>query len=68
MLAEQRVGEGGVGLSTFCVGWMVTRTAYTVNYIVTETIEWSYLRTLLYYICTGWAFTVIGRAALVLGS
>ncbi|KAK5132317.1 hypothetical protein LTR08_009225 [Meristemomyces frigidus] len=68
LLAEQRVGEGGVGLSAFCVGWMVVRTVYTANYIVAETVAWSYLRTALYFIGTLWAFLVIGRAALVLGS
>ncbi|KAK4495432.1 hypothetical protein PRZ48_013763 [Zasmidium cellare] len=39
MLAEQRVGEGELGLNEFVVGWMVIRILYTANYLVTETIR-----------------------------
>ncbi|KAK5121730.1 hypothetical protein LTR85_004605 [Meristemomyces frigidus] len=67
LLAEQRAGEGAVGLSTFCVGWMAVRVLYTINYIVAETQQLSYLRSLLYFVGTAWAFTTIGRAAMVLG-
>lgn len=67
LLAEQQAGEGAVGLDAFCVGWMVVRVLYTVNYITTESLQWSYVRSLLYFIGTGWAFTTIGRAAMVLG-
>ncbi|KAK4544395.1 hypothetical protein LTR36_004286 [Oleoguttula mirabilis] len=68
LLADQQAGNGAVGLSTFCVGWMVVRTLYTINYIVVETQQWSYVRSLLYFIGTGWAFLTIGRAAMVLGN
>lgn len=68
LLAEQRAGEGAVGLSTFCVGWMVVRVLYTINYIVTETVQWSLLRSVLYFVGTGWAFGILGRAAFALGS
>ncbi|TKA33698.1 hypothetical protein B0A50_00534 [Salinomyces thailandicus] len=68
LLAEQKAGEGEIGLSAFCVGWMALRTAYTANYLVTETQQWSILRSLLYFAGTGWAFTILYRAARVLGS
>ncbi|GAB1736678.1 hypothetical protein NU219Hw_g8296t1 [Hortaea werneckii] len=44
LLAEQRAGEGAIGLSAFCTGWMLIRILYTANYIVTETQQWSYDR------------------------
>ncbi|RMY74194.1 hypothetical protein D0863_03375 [Hortaea werneckii] len=68
LLAEQRAGEGAIGLSAFCTGWMVIRILYTANYIVTETQQWSYLRSLLYFAGTGWAFLTFYRAATVLGN
>ncbi|KAI7484703.1 hypothetical protein KC351_g4324 [Hortaea werneckii] len=68
LLAEQRAGEGAIGLSAFCTGWMVIRILYTANYIVTETQQWSYVRSLLYFAGTGWAFLTFYRAATVLGN
>ena len=68
MLAEQKVGEGEVGLIEFVIGWMVLRSIYTVNYLITETIGWSYLRSVLYFVSTFWAFIIIGRASFILGS
>ena len=67
LLAEQKAGAGAVGLDMFCVGWMLVRVLYTGNYIMTASLKWSYLRSLLYFVGTFWAFLVIGRAALVVG-
>ena len=67
ILAEQKVGEDELGLIEFVVGWMVLRVLYTVNYLMTETLEWSYLRSALYFTGTLWAFVIIGRAAFALG-
>lgn len=67
LLAEQSAGAGEVGLTTFCVVWMLCRIIYTVNYLMVETKTWSYLRSLTFFASTAWAFTVIGRSAFVLG-
>jgi len=67
ILAENRAGEDEIGLNAFCVGWMLIRVLYTANYIVTETISWSYLRSVLYFLGTGWAFVILYRAAVILG-
>ncbi|KXL50916.1 hypothetical protein M433DRAFT_22147 [Acidomyces richmondensis BFW] len=67
ILAEQRAGEDEMGLNAFCVGWIVLRVLYTANYIVTDTISWSYLRSVLYFLGTGWAFVILCRAAVTLG-
>lgn len=68
MLAEQRAGEGELGLLNFVVGWMAIRTLYTANYLATETVVWSYLRSALYFAGTGWSFLILWRSALVLGN
>ncbi|KAF2767552.1 hypothetical protein EJ03DRAFT_144923 [Teratosphaeria nubilosa] len=68
ILAEQGAGEGEIGLGAFCVGWLAIRVLYTANYLVTETIGWSYLRSLLYFAGCGWAFVILWRAAKVLGN
>ncbi|CZT24052.1 uncharacterized protein RCC_09769 [Ramularia collo-cygni] len=68
LLAESRVGVDQVGLNTFVYGWMAVRVLYTANYLTTETRAWSYLRSILYFVGTGWAFSVLGRSALVLGN
>lgn len=68
LLAEQKVGEGEIGLIEFAVGWMLLRVLYTINYLVTETVQWSYLRSVLYFISTFWAFYLIGSAAFALGA
>lgn len=68
LLAEQRAGDGSVGLNTFCIGWMAIRILYTANYLMTETQKWSYLRSALYFAGTIWAFGLFYRAAVVLGS
>lgn len=67
LFAEQRVGKGAVGLNEFVVGWMIIRLLYTINYLTTETIQWSYLRSLLYFIGSFWAFYIIGTSALIVG-
>ncbi|KAK4617829.1 hypothetical protein CLAFUW4_12022 [Fulvia fulva] len=67
MLAENRVGEGELGLINFVVGWMVIRTLYTVNYLATEQSQgWTQVRSLLYFLGTGWSFLILGRAAFAL--
>lgn len=67
LLAEQKAGNGAVGLNDFVAAFLLIRVAYTINYIVTETVQWSYLRSLLYFVGAFWSFAVIGRAALVIG-
>ncbi|KAF7194138.1 hypothetical protein HII31_04546 [Pseudocercospora fuligena] len=66
MLAEARVGEGEIGLINFVLGWNAIRIAYTANYLATETMGWSYLRSALYFAGTGWAFVMFWRAAIAL--
>jgi len=68
MLAEQKAGSGAVGLTTFCVAFLAMRVGYTANYIVVDTMNWSYVRSLLYVASTIWAFYVCGRAAMVLST
>ncbi|KAK4574467.1 hypothetical protein LTR86_001308 [Recurvomyces mirabilis] len=67
-LAEWRAGAGATGVTTFSIVWMALRTAYTINYIVVETRKWAFVRSLIYFITTFWAFAVIIRAAFVFGS
>jgi uncharacterized MAPEG superfamily protein len=67
LLAEQRAGDGEVGLTKFCVAWLVLRLLYTINYMFAETQQLSYVRTLLYNVGTIYAFWIIGRASWVLG-
>ncbi|KAF2861749.1 hypothetical protein K470DRAFT_29523 [Piedraia hortae CBS 480.64] len=66
VLAEKKAGAGSVGLSNFCVMWHLIRLLYTANYIMTETIRWSYLRSLLYFAGTGYAFATLYKSARVL--
>ncbi|CAK3872718.1 uncharacterized protein RCC_09769 [Lecanosticta acicola] len=68
ILAESRVGEDGIGLSNFAVGWMFIRILYTANYLTTETRAWSHARSVLYFAGTIWSFVILGRAAWVLGN
>lgn len=67
ILGESRAGVGALGLDTFVIGWNVIRVLYTANYLTAETMKWSYLRSLLYFAGTGWAFVLLYRAAVVLG-
>lgn len=67
LLAEARAGKGSVDVDSFAVGWLVVRSLYTVNYILTETARWSYFRSLMYFVGTFWAFYIIGKAAVVIG-
>lgn len=62
LLAEQKSGRD-LGLGTFAVGWMVSRVIYVGNYIVTESKEWSLLRSLMYFVGTGWCFKMCWKAA-----
>jgi uncharacterized MAPEG superfamily protein len=68
LLAEQKVGTGDLALNEFAVGFILLRVLYTVCYILTETIRLSYMRSALYFLTTGWAFYVIGRAAYLIGA
>ena len=68
LLAEQQAGEGRVGLNQFVMAWMLIRIVYTANYITTETVKWTYLRSMLYFAGTGWAFAVLGKSAMVFGN
>lgn len=65
LLAERETGQS-VGTDTFVVMLLGVRVLYTVNYLVTDTQGWSYLRSLLYFVATGLCFATIGRAALAL--
>ena len=68
MLAEQRAGEDEVGLISFVIGWNVIRILYTINYLNVETNAWSYVRSLLYFWCTGWSFVMLYRSSMILGN
>lgn len=65
LLAEKEAGRD-LGTSLFAASWLVVRTLYTINYINTASIKWSYARSALYFIGTFLCFGMIGRAALVL--
>ena len=65
--AESIAGSGSVGLNTFAISFVILRGLYTVNYVVTETQQWSFLRTGLYVIGTSWVFKVVVQSAAVLG-
>lgn len=68
LLVEQKVGTEELALNEFAVGFVLLRILYTISYISTETIRLSYLRSVLYFLTTGWAFYVIGRAAYIVGA
>ena len=73
LLAERTTGSGlvkaeSVGLESFVVGILAARVVYTLNYIMTETVTWSYLRSVMYIGSTVWSFVVIAKAAYVLGA
>ena len=68
LLAEQTVGAGAVGLTNFAVGWMVIRVLYTISYLRTEDVKWSYFRSVVYNVGSFWALYVIGKAAFVFGA
>lgn len=69
LLAQQKgVVADAIALNEFAVGFLLLRVLYTVSYIATETIRLSYLRSGLYFLSSGWAFWVIGRAAMIVGS
>lgn len=67
LLAENKLGKGSIGLESFVYGWNLIRILYTANYLTTETKLWSYLRSLLYFTGTGWAFAILYRAAKAIG-
>ncbi|GIZ41497.1 hypothetical protein CKM354_000480000 [Cercospora kikuchii] len=67
LLAENKLGKGSVGLASFVYGWNAIRILYTANYLTTETRNWSYLRSLLYFAGTGWAFAILYRASKAVG-
>lgn len=68
LLAEQKAGPGTLALNEFAIGFLLLRVLYTAFYIMTETIRVSYVRSVLYFATSGWAFYVIGRAAFVIGA
>lgn len=68
LMAERTAGVGSVGLENFVMGFLGLRVVYTLNYIATESVSWSYLRSLAYMVSTGWAFTILGRAAYAVGA
>ncbi|KAI5362973.1 Putative membrane-associated, eicosanoid/glutathione metabolism (MAPEG) protein [Septoria linicola] len=67
LLAENRLGKDSIGLESFVYGWNLIRILYTANYLTTETRVWSYLRSLLYFAGTGWAFAILYRASKAFG-
>lgn len=67
LIAENQVGTGSLGLDEFAVGWLAIRVLYTVNYLTADTVKWSYVRSILYFVGSFWAFSVIARAAFALG-
>lgn len=68
LMAERSAGAGSVGLDNFVMGFMACRVVYMLNYIVTESQNWSFLRSAMYIVSTGWAFTVLGKAAYAVGA
>ena len=68
LLADQKGVPGELALNEFAVGFVLLRVLYTICYILTETIRLSYLRSAIYFLTTGWAFYVIGRAAYIIGA
>lgn len=65
LLAEKQTGQE-LGTTLFAASWLAVRTLYTINYINTTSLKWSYARSGLYFVGTFLCFGMIGRAALVL--
>jgi uncharacterized MAPEG superfamily protein len=65
LLAEREAGRD-LGTSFFAASWLVVRALYTINYLNTTSIGWSYARSGLYFVGTFLCFGMIGRAALQL--
>ncbi|KAF2483164.1 hypothetical protein BDY17DRAFT_142608 [Neohortaea acidophila] len=68
LLAERQIGASSRGLNEFAGGWLVIRVLYTINYLRTDTLKGSYIRSVLWYIGSFWAIYVIGAAAFALGT
>jgi uncharacterized MAPEG superfamily protein len=67
LLAEQKVGQCQLGLNSYVVLALAVRALYTVNYLRTESLRWSYLRTMFFNIWVFLSLYQVGRAAFALG-
>jgi uncharacterized MAPEG superfamily protein len=65
LLAEREAGRA-LGTSFFAASWLIVRTLYTINYVNTTSMKWTYARSGLWAIGTALCFGMLGRAALVL--
>jgi len=65
LLAEREAGRD-LGTSFFAAGFLIVRTLYTINYVNTTSMKWTYARSGLWAIGAAMCFGMIGRAALVL--
>jgi uncharacterized MAPEG superfamily protein len=65
LLAEREAGRD-LGTIFFAAAWLVVRLLYTINYINTTSMKWTYARSGLWAIGGALCFGMIGRAALVL--
>ena len=65
LLAERDAGRD-LGTSFFAASWMIVRTLYTINYINTTSMKWTYARSGLWLVGTLLCFGMIGRAAMQL--
>jgi uncharacterized MAPEG superfamily protein len=67
LLAEQKVGKCQLGLNGYIVEALGVRVLYTISYLNTEGLRWSYLRTGLFNVWVLLSLYQIGRAAFALG-
>jgi uncharacterized MAPEG superfamily protein len=65
LLAERDAGRD-LGTSFFAASWLIVRTLYSINYVNTTSIKWSFARSGLWFVGTLLCFGMIGRAALQL--
>jgi len=65
LLAERDAGRD-LGTSFFAASWLIVRTLYTINYVNTTSMKWTFARSGLWFVGTLLCFGMIGRAALQL--
>ncbi|KAK5165483.1 uncharacterized protein LTR77_009012 [Saxophila tyrrhenica] len=56
-----------VGTTSFAIGGLLLRAAYTWSYLSVTSQNWSYLRSVLHNAQVVWSFVVLVRAAMALG-
>jgi uncharacterized MAPEG superfamily protein len=65
LFAERDAGRD-LGTSFFAASCLIVRTLYTINYVNTTSMKWTYARSGLWAIGVALCFGMIGRAALQL--